>query len=201
MIKVTINPEKLDTQKRKLKAFEIEREMELILNSSEFKARVLRLSFLDGELSAWRQKSNLDIYDHIMSGAETLSPEVDYELDLSLDDYYSVKKVIGYTYPNTATVYTNTKYFDSDDISPDYHHRKQSGSNFLHEYFHKLGFSHDFSNTKRRPRSLCYQGNRIYEECWDMLIAPQLKKVEVEYTYRKWFKTYRGKRIELHGSL
>ena len=125
-----------------------------------------------------------------MSGVEELDPDADHTIDIEVDDYYTFKKVIGHTYPNTRTIHTNTKYFDSTDITPGNHHRKQSGSNFLHEYFHKIGFDHDFRATSRRPSSLCYQGNRVYEECWDVLVAPELKRVDSTRSYRKWFKTY-----------
>jgi len=201
MITVTINSDKLDTQERKLKAFEIEKEMELVLNSDLFRSKILGLRDAFGETSNWRTAPNIKIWEHIESGREILSPDLDNDLDIILDDYYTLKRVIGYGYPSTPTIYVNTRYFDAVDLSAANHHRKNAGSNFLHEYFHKLGFAHDFSSTSRRPYSLCYLGNTVYEECWDELVGKKLKRVEITSTYRKWFKTYTTTRIELHGSI
>jgi len=112
-----------------------------------------------------------------MEGAEVLDPEVDYEIDIYVDDYYSLKKVIGYTYRNTKYQYVNSRYFDKRST-------KLIGSNVLHEYGHKLGFGHDFRRTKRRPFSVCYQLNDIYEECYDQLMGnlPQ----RIKKCYRSW---------------
>lgn len=198
MLKVSIDSSNLDTKWRKIKAEKIEREMETIVNSDLFRELVLAIKYKHGETSYWRDAPNQEIYDHIISGKETLNPIEDGEIDIVIDDYYTWRRVIGYTYPNIQTIYTNTKYFDSENLSPERHHRKMSGSNAMHEYGHKLGFDHDFRATSRRKYSLCYLLNDIYEQCWDELIAPTMKRAEREYTYRRWFRTYKVLRVELH---
>jgi hypothetical protein len=199
MLRVVIDFSKMDTDKRKKKALQVQKEMELILNSTLFKDRVLLMD-KRGELSDWKNANNKAIYEYLMDGSETLRPTKDGILNLSIDDYYSFKSVVGYTYENTETVYSNTKYFDSEDKTYENHHRKLTGSNFLHEYGHKKGFDHDFRSTERRDYSICYQMNEIYEYCWNRLIAPTLvKKVEV-VSYRSWFRTYTKEIVTLEDS-
>ena len=198
MLLVKLNGSRLDTKKRFDKLFKIEKEINLIVNSSMFKDLILAIPTKHGELSHWGKASNYEVYEHIMSGSQELSPAKDGVIEVYFDDYYSWKNVIGYTYPNIDTIYVNTRYFDSDDLTPEMHNRKLSGSNCLHEISHKIGFDHDFRATNRRPFSLSYILNDIYEKCWDKLIAPNLKRKEVQYSYRKWFKTYWGSKVELH---
>jgi hypothetical protein len=185
--------------KRQEKVNSIQREMEVIINSELFKDKILSMRNPIGELSDWRNKQKKEIYDHILSGKETLNPQMDNVLDITIQSYFSWKNVVGYTYPNTLTIYTNTKYFDSTNLTQEFHHRKMSGSNFIHEYGHKLGFSHDFYSTSTRPYSLCYLLNDIYEQCWDSLIAPKLEKKITTHSYKKWFKTYTYQTVELIG--
>ena len=198
MIKVSIDGSKLDTIRRIRKVAKVQEEMEIILNSDLFKMLVTNMKLLHGETSAWKDATGEEIYERIMSGASDLSPEKDSVINIFVDDYYSWKRVIGYTYPNTKTIYTNTKYFDSVNITQDNHHRKMTGSNFLHEYGHKIGFDHDFRATARRPYSICYQLNDIYESCWDALMPSRMKRVERIYSYRRWFRRYTRTVVELH---
>lgn len=165
-LKVNINFAKLNTITRRKKAAIIQNEMELILKSVEFRDNLINLldasDYQNGELSKWGDATPEEIYTHIMRGQEILSPELDNEIDIIVDDYYSLKSVIGYTYPNDPQQYTNVRFFDVRTS-------KANGSNFFHEYGHKLGFKHDFRRTKRRKFSLCYLMNIAYEQTHDML--------------------------------
>ncbi len=91
-----------------------------------------------------------------MSGSEVLSQGMDSEMDIEVVPYYSLKRVIGYTYPSIAKIYFNTRYFDQRP-------NNLIGSNLIHEYGHKLGFSHSFRNTKTRHLSIPYLLNEAYE--------------------------------------
>lgn len=178
--KVSINTANLDTDTRRLKAKLVEKEMEEVINSEIFKDIFLRKlynrNYHEGELSPWRYETPEAIFKHIMEGAETLSPEIDYEFDIDIDDYYSFKSVIGYTYPNITTIFVNTKFFDARSS-------RLCGSNLLHEQGHKLGFSHDFFSTKRRQDSLCYLLNEIYEEAYEKVFSVNYSAVCV----RPWY--------------
>ena len=163
-LKMNFDVSKLNTEERKKKALLVRDEMDLIINSDLFKEKFLGLTDYHGELSVWKDATITAIYQHIMEGAETLSPEIDNEMDLFVDDYYTIKRVIGMTYESDKFIYTNTKYFDTNST-------KAVGSNFLHEWGHKIGFDHDFKATSRRDFSLCYLLNTIYEECWDEMFG------------------------------
>jgi len=157
-MKLNINVEKLNTEDRKNKVRKTVVQMEVILNSENFRKKVIAIKSKHGETTKFKNYSNQEIYDLIMSGAEVLHPQVDNELDVTIDDYFSWKRVIGYTMGSIDTIYVNTKYFDKRET-------KLVGSNILHEYGHKLGFGHDFRSTSRRPFSICYLLNDIYESC------------------------------------
>lgn len=201
MLKVQINFEKLNTIKRKQKALQIEKEMELIVNSKLWASKWEAILGFSGETSNYKHMSGKEVLKMINCADEILLPNTKGVINIDIDDVYLRRGIVGYTYATVLTVFTNTRFFDSEDLSPEYHHRKQSGSNLLHEWLHKIGFDHDFYSTERRPFSVCYQGNRIYEECWDELIAPLLKKEIVKYSYRRWFKTYTVEKIELWGTI
>ena len=107
-----------------------------------------------------------------MNGAEVLDPVIDNEWDIFIDGYFSMKRVIGYTMRNIKTIFVNTKYFDT-------RHKALVGSNIVHEYGHKLGFSHDFRATADRPFSICYQLNLCYEAAYSKIynVYPEIKTV------------------------
>ena len=137
------------TEWRKTKA---QRALELMLkviNSEEFKERVYNFRYNGSYKFASTSLSNKQIYDRIMVGSEILSPLEDGVINFELATYYSLKNVIGYTYPNTRRIWVNTRYFDSFYLS-------QVAGNFTHEYMHKIGFDHDFNSTARRPYSVPY---------------------------------------------
>jgi hypothetical protein len=126
--------------------------IETIVNHRLFREEVLAAEF--GETNG---KSNEQILQMILEGTEILSPEQDYEIDVSIIVYYSFKKVVGYTYASTPITWINRKFLFSFK-------GLKFASNMMHEYMHKLGFGHDFWPTKRRPFSVPYQMNRIIEK-------------------------------------
>ena len=86
--------------------------LEFVLNSEVFKERILnhtyngKKTFVDS-----RGLSNLDIYNVIMDGAETLNDEIDSELDIDITLYFSNNSTVGYTYPNSDRIWVNNKFF------------------------------------------------------------------------------------------
>lgn len=93
--------------------------------------------------------TNLQIYDRILIGAESLNPVKNNSLEVELELYYANNTTIGYTYPSTTRIWMNTKYFDNYTPS-------QVAANLMHEWLHKLGFGHDSSATTQRPYSVPY---------------------------------------------
>jgi hypothetical protein len=185
MLRVKIDGEKLNTKERRDKANLIEDEMQLIVNHPRFKELFMQMDY-HGELSLWRKATITEIWNYFINGAEVLDPELDNEIDIYVDDYYKPTRTIGHTYPSDPYIYTNTKYFDHTSS-------KNSGSNFLHEYGHKKGFSHDYKDTPRRDFSLCYQLNEVYEQVWEELFGDPSERDLVQVCYRSW-KTFWFKR-------
>jgi len=179
IVKVKVDVSRLDTNKRKTKAKNAAIRMQTVLNSNDFKIRLLtELSEnMNGELSKWKYAKPVEIYNRIISGAVSLDENKDGVIDIQMDDYYSFKKVIGYTKKNIQTIFVNTKYFDRRS-------HKQIGSNLTHEYGHKCGFSHHFRNTSVRNRSICYILNDVFESAYDAIFVETPK--EAVY-YVPWY--------------
>lgn len=145
--------------------------LELICNSELFRQEFLKADF-SGETSDWKNKTNQEIFEHFMSGEETLQPGKDCEanIDLTIFNPKPFQNVIGYTYPDTMRQWINRKSFNFLSDS-------QVQGNIVHEWGHKLGFDHDYKVTKRRPFSICYQLNKIVEYCHAVLIDGQERPV------------------------
>ena len=157
----------------------IKDQIETVINSDLFKQKILSASF-HGETSEYKNSPNNHIYEYIMMGAETLSPMVDYRWDIVIDEYYTKDGVVGYTLPNTPTQFINERLLaNMSDMD--------LGSWVGHEYLHKIGFKHDFFSTPRRPNSVCYQFNRIYEDCFMMIYHNKVRSVSCRRTWKKLY--------------
>ena len=131
-MKTTVNVKFLNgTCSRKKKGAEAVEKLNVIINSEEFKKRVLAFRF-----TSTQGLKNDQIYSVIMSGKEKLTPLENYSWDFQVKFYTKrLSKVVGYTYPSITYIYCNTKFFDKHDIA-------EVAANFAHEYCHKLGFDH-----------------------------------------------------------
>jgi hypothetical protein len=129
-----------------------------VVASSEFKSRVLNYTyqgkkqFVDN-----RGYTNGQIYQILLNGREELLPELDHEMDLELELYYSSRSTVGYTYPNTLRIWMNTRFFNS--YTP-----AQVAGNIFHEWLHKLGFDHASSYSVARDSSVPYAIGYLIEE-------------------------------------
>ena len=132
-----------------------------IVNSDVFKQRVLNhtykgvLSFVDNE-----GLTNLEIYQKLMQGSETLNPAIDSEMDIDITLYYSNNSTVGYTYPNSERIWVNDKFFRSNSLG-------RVAANIIHEWTHKLGFDHDYNRTTRRNYSVPYGIGTIVQQLID----------------------------------
>lgn len=93
--------------------------------------------------------TNQQIYDRILIASETLYPLKNNTLDAEIELYYENSNTIGYTYASVDRIWMNTRYFDSYTSA-------QVAANLMHEWLHKLGFTHDFASTSMRPHSVPY---------------------------------------------
>jgi len=112
--------------------------IEKVVNSEEFKLRVLNFKNRKGEraFASNQGLTNEEIYQKFMEGRETLQPTTPGEMNYFVSMYYSRwSRVIGYTNPNTSVIYVNWKYFGG--FTP-----AQVAANLVHEWTHKIGFDH-----------------------------------------------------------
>lgn len=177
MIKIKIDVTRLDTKDRRDKLLHVAREMHQIMNSRIFMDSMMKIK-KTGERSEWKNKSNAEIYKHIMSGSEVLTPEKDGVIEFAVDDFRQKfsrfrSMIVGFTYPKQDKIIrVNVKYLDNQPTV-------KIGSNQLHEIGHLLGFKHDFYATAERPNSICYQLNEVYEDCYRRIFNVQKKKKTV----------------------
>jgi hypothetical protein len=93
--------------------------------------------------------TNAQIYQMILDGAETLMPAKNNTMDLQVELYYAFTSTVGYTYANSPKIWVNTKFFNSYAVN-------SVAANLIHEWLHKLGFSHAESYSVSRDYSVPY---------------------------------------------
>lgn len=79
-------------------------------------------------------------------------------LTVPIQYYYSWKNTVGYTYAGQPEIYFNRKYHD-------HYNACDTASNGLHEWTHKLGYTHAFKATADRGYSVPYTQNAAVEAC------------------------------------
>lgn len=126
-----------------------------VMNSELFKQEVLTHTY-QGEIGFHENKgmSNLEIYEHLMTGAEDLMPEIDYTMNFDLTLYRSLNpwsKVKGYTKPDTMRIWLNTKFYRRTSWTA-----IDVAANMAHEWVHKMGFGHSYNYTPQRPYTVPY---------------------------------------------
>jgi hypothetical protein len=142
-----------DSDKEKLyRAVEVLRE---VINSKELKEQILNHKFKDD--TTFHQNNNmtnLEIYNHLMTGAENLKPDADRVMNFDLTLYRSKNpwsSVKGYTLPDTMRIWLNKKFYRRTSWTP-----VDIAANMAHEWIHKMGFGHDFNYNSDRPFSVPY---------------------------------------------
>lgn len=129
--------------------------VEVIMNSKEFKQRVLNFTWKgEKQFNDNNGLTNQEIYDLLMTGEEELMPASTGVMNFDLTLYRSKNpwsKVKGYTKPDTMRIWMNKKFF-----------RKSSwtaidvAGNMVHEWVHKMGFGHAYKHNPDRPYSVPY---------------------------------------------
>lgn len=137
------------------------------INSKEFKNFILNFGYESKICSGrfWNKKcvsvnipnfkdnndkSNMEIYNHLMTGKEVLSNDSDKEIDIEIIlDRRNKKGVLGYTYANTTRQWIYNSFFRSGSI-------EDIAGNIAHEWTHKMGYTHDFRYTPTREYSVPY---------------------------------------------
>jgi hypothetical protein len=123
-----------------------------VVASQAFKNRVLNYTYKGKKQFVDNQGlSNAQIYRRILDGAEIMgntrkNNTMDLEIQLYTDNN---SNTIGYTYPNIIRIFMNRKYFNN--FKP-----HQVADNMMHEWLHKIGFTHAVEPTPERPHSVPY---------------------------------------------
>lgn len=148
------NFERADEEKLE-KAIEI---IKKVIATNEFRSRVLTYTY-EGKKQFVDNKgmSNDQIYQALLDGKEDLKPEVDHQMDLELELYYSWQSTVGYTTPGQMKIFLNTKFFYPFTPS-------QVAGNVFHEWTHKLGFEHATTYSVSRDSSVPYAIGNLIEE-------------------------------------
>lgn len=125
-----------------------------ILVSNTFMDKVYEHQYKKKLQFKWNnKKTNQQIYETILDGADKYNTNIDNEIDMILCPYYSSKKVIGYTYSNRKEVWVNFKYYR--DKYNDFQVSDMVG-NILHEWLHNANFSHSRRNNSTRKYTVPY---------------------------------------------
>ncbi|MFP5384901.1 MAG: hypothetical protein ACLGHN_02395 [Bacteriovoracia bacterium] len=130
-----------------------------VVRTQEFKQRVLNYQY-KGEKRFFDNHgfSNEEIYQKILDGAEMMgNTKKNNMMDVELELYHQKTTTIGYTYPNTVRIWMNKKYFNR--YTP-----IKVADNLMHEWMHKLGFTHAVKWSKDRDHSVPYAIGYLVEE-------------------------------------
>jgi hypothetical protein len=130
-----------------------------VIGSKEFRDRVLNYSY-NGSKSFFENDglTNEEVYQKIIDGAEKMGNTTkNNTMDVELELYNQKTNTIGYTYPNTVRIWMNTKYFMK--YTP-----IKVADNLMHEWMHKLGFTHATVWSKDRDHSIPYAIGYLLEE-------------------------------------
>ncbi len=129
--------------------------VDAVVNSTTFRDRVLNFTYKNQK--RFYQNGGLNneqIYTALMSGMEKFpSPSVaDQTMQVNIRLFapsFFQRNVIGYTRPNTKIISINRNFFRK---SKEY----DIAGNLVHEYLHKIGFSHDTYYSRARDSSVPY---------------------------------------------
>lgn len=144
------------SQEAKIQA--AERKIRAVIGSSEFRSRVLNHTY-GGKKTFLNNGgyTNAQIYQKILDGAEKLQPSKNNAMDLIVKLYYQNSSTVGYTSTSSKTINMNTKFFNKYTSS-------QVAHNMMHEWTHKLGFSHTSYYTSSRIYSVPYALGKIMND-------------------------------------
>jgi hypothetical protein len=124
--------------------------IEIILSTEDFRDEVINYTYLGKKQFADNGGlSNEDVYLTILQGAEKLFPVVNYTMDINLRLYYEDSLVLGYTAFTSTAIMLNLKYFD-------FNPPEEVAGTLVHEWLHKLGFTHVPEYSDHRQNSVPY---------------------------------------------
>ncbi len=93
--------------------------------------------------------------------------------------YYKNNGVVGYTYPNSDTIWLNRKFHQNYTL-------EESAANLAHERSHKLGYTHDFKRTSRRVNQVPYPVGSAIKACFKNKDFDITKAKKIKVCKRSW---------------
>lgn len=124
--------------------------IEFIMGTEDFRNEVINYTYLGKKQFADNGGlTNEDVYFTILQGAEKLFPVVNYSMDINLKLYFEDSLVLGYTAFMSTDIMLNLKYFD-------FNPPEEVAGTLVHEWLHKLGFTHVTEYSDRRQNSVPY---------------------------------------------
>lgn len=99
-------------------------------------------------------KTNEEVYQSVLEASERLQPAKNNTMDMEVELYYENNNVVGYTNGGTTRIWVNTKYFNTNAVTG-------VASNLVHEWLHKLGYTHAYLYSTSRDYSVPYAVGRI----------------------------------------
>jgi hypothetical protein len=133
--------------------------MRKVIGSQQFKDAILNHTYQGKKTFVDNGGfTNAQIYQKILDGAEIVGDRSkNGEMDAELELYYTFTNTVGYTRSNTTRIWMNTKYFN---VYTPYN----VAGNLMHEWTHKLGFSHAVNYSSSRDYSVPYAVGSIMEK-------------------------------------
>lgn len=141
------------------------KEVEGIINSEKFKARVLNAWYNGKAQFKDTTLSNEEVYKALREGAE-LDSSPDWTWNVEVEISKARCSTLGWTYPNVRKFWINSCGFEK---------RADAGlaGTICHEYAHKLGFKHDFQKTPGREFTVPYAVGTICAELFNQSESSQ----------------------------
>lgn len=148
---------------------------EKVLNSEEFKSNFLSFGYQPA--SEYSYQSNFkkpkgmtkgEIYDLLMTGWDKFHKTKDGDFDVSVTLYKNrFSGTLGYKYANHFRSWINTKFFTGT------HNQivARIAGNIIHEYFHVIGFDHDFDWNSTREYTVPYAAGYMVRDLALMFLA------------------------------
>jgi hypothetical protein len=152
--------------------------LEEVLTSLQFKNAILNYTRPDGTLGFYFRKrrdgtfidayhTNQQVYDKLMAGKEQNGNVADNQCDLYLHVKQGIGKdpdVVGYGYPGKKRIYTYGDWLNKRTFT-----EVNYAGHILHEWCHKLGFTHRRKRNTNRRYSVPYRIRRLFEAVYNEL--------------------------------
>ncbi len=146
------------TSSQEAKIQRAEEKIKAVVASSTFRSRVLNHTYRGVKKFVDNNGlTNSQIYYKILYAAEKLQPSKNNTMDMGIKTYYENSNTVGWTSTGSTYINMNTKFlnnYTSTNVT----------RNMMHEWLHKLGFSHAVSYSTSRDYSVPYGIGRIMEE-------------------------------------